>query len=78
MSEVEFIDIFSHNLESIMVEYGINRIELAKEAHLDKGSITRYLSGERMPSLLAIIHLSMALTVAIYGTYDSVYGTYDV
>ena len=33
MSEVEFIDIFSHNLESIMVEYGINRIELAKEAH---------------------------------------------
>lgn len=73
MSEVEFIDIFSHNLESIMGEYGINRIELAKEAHLDKGSITRYLSGERMPSLRAIINLSMALNCSI----DDLVPNYD-
>ena len=73
MSEVEFIDIFSHNLESIMVEYGINRIELAKEAHLDKGSITRYLSGERMPSLRAIINLSMELNCSI----DDLVPNYD-
>ena len=73
MSEVEFIDIFSHNLESIIVEYGINRIELAKEAHLDKGSITRYLSGERMPSLRAIINLSMALNCSI----DDLVPNYD-
>ena len=70
MSEVEFIDIFSHNLESIMVEYGINRIELAKEAHLDKGSITRYLSGERMPSLRAIINLSIDDLVPNYDYID--------
>nr|DAL32315.1 MAG TPA_asm: helix-turn-helix domain protein [Caudoviricetes sp.] len=66
MSEVEFIDIFANNLCSLMQEVGINRIELANEAHLAKGSITRYLSGERMPSLRAIVNLSMALNCEIY------------
>ena len=73
MSEVEFIDIFSLNLESILDEYGITSIELAKEAHLDIGSITRYLSGERMPSLRAIINLSMALNCSI----DDLVPNYD-
>lgn len=73
MSELEFIDIFGDNLRDVMDEYGFNQRELAKESKLSEASITRYLRKERMPSLKAILNLSMALSCGI----DDLIPTYD-
>lgn len=73
MSELEFIDIFGDNLRDAMDEYGFSQRELAKESKLSEASITRYLRKERMPSLKAILNLSMALNCGI----DDLIPTYD-
>ena len=73
MSEVEFVDIFADNLRDIIKESGYSIAELAEESKLDKSTICRYLRKERMPTLKAVINLSMALLCNI----DDLIPTYD-
>lgn len=61
MSEVELIDIFAGNLESMIREVGISQRELAKESNLYEGTISRYLSGQRLPTVKALVNLCYAL-----------------
>lgn len=59
MSELEWIDIFSGNLRSIMEEVGVTQKELAKDSGLSKSMISDFVNGKRMPgvkSLVSIIH----------------------
>ena len=61
MSEVEFIDIFADNLRDSIAESGYSISEIAKEAKLDRSTICRYLNKERMPTIKAVVNLSIAL-----------------
>ena len=61
ISEVEFIYIFADNLKDIMDEVGINQNQLAKEAHLTRGTISKYLNKKMMPSVRGIMNLCYVL-----------------
>ena len=61
MSEVEFIDIFAGNLRSVMEETGYSVNELAKDIHVDKGTISRYRNGLVMPSVKNIINMCIVM-----------------
>lgn len=61
MSEVEFIDIFAGNLRSVMEETGYGVNELAKDIHVDKGTISRYRNGLVMPSVKNVINMCIVM-----------------
>lgn len=58
MSEVEWLEIFSGNLKSLMEEWGYNQIELADETGINQSSISRYIKGTQMPTIKAILNLA--------------------
>lgn len=61
MSELDFIDIFADNLRDLMKEVGISQQELANETGLAKGTISKYLHKQIMPSLKAFMNICYAL-----------------
>ena len=73
MSEVELIDIFSDNLRDLMDERGFSQRALEKESGINHASISRYLKTERMPTVRALINLSIALECDL----DDLVPTYD-
>ena len=74
MSEIEFIDIFSDNLRELMLEHNITQIELADEILVNKSTITRYLNKSTMPSIKALINLSIVFNCDI----EDLVPTYDL
>ena len=73
MSEVELIDIFSDNLRDLMDERGFSQRALANESGINHASISRYLKKERIPTVRALINLSVALECNL----DDLVPTYD-
>lgn len=73
MSETEFIDIFSDNLRDLMIERNYTQRSLAKEAELSESAITRFLQKKSMPTLRAVINLSLSLSCDV----DDLIPTYD-
>lgn len=73
MSEVELIDIFADNLQSLMDERGYGQRELERESGINHASISRYLKKERMPTVRALINLAFALECDL----DELVPTYD-
>ena len=65
ISEVEFIDIFAHNLRDIMYEMVFSEGELARRTGMTRAAISRYLNKKRMPTLKALVNLSYVLCVPI-------------
>lgn len=58
MSEIEWMDIFSGNLRSLLEEEGITQQELADETGLSKSTISRYINGQMMPSVSALVSIA--------------------
>lgn len=65
MSENEWLDIFSQNLEDIMEEKGYTQQNLADDSGLSKASISRYINAQRMPTVKAIISMAYVLDLSI-------------
>lgn len=65
MSENEWLDIFSQNLEDIMEEKGYTQQNLADDAGLSKASISNYVNGKRMPTIKAIINMAYVLDLDV-------------
>lgn len=61
MSELEWIEIFSGNLKSIMDEVGITQSELARDSGISKSIINDYIHGRRMPGIKSIVNICYAL-----------------
>lgn len=74
MSEVEMMEIFAGNLKTIMDDVRITQAELAKETKLSESTISRYLSGERLPNCKAIVNLCCVLNC----DFEDLLPTYDV
>ena len=62
MSEMEWMRIFKDNLRDILKEIGMTPKEFAEESGLTVQSIYRYLNGERMPTLTAILKMYYVLS----------------
>lgn len=76
MSELEWMDIFGDNLRDILIEQGYTQRDLADAIGVDKGTISRYINKERMPTVTNLINMSMELGIdleefAIFG--DRIY-----
>lgn len=61
MTEQELIESFAGNLDYIMRSEHMNQSELARRSHLSRESICKYIKGQRMPTLKALMNLSYAL-----------------
>lgn len=61
MTELEFIEDFMKNLENLMYRQGISQNRLAEESGISQATISRYLKGERMPTLKAVINICCVL-----------------
>ena len=75
MTELDLIDIFRENLIDMMKEVGITRKELALEASLSESSINKYLAGDRMPTIKAIVNICYTLECDLNDlipTYDKI------
>lgn len=61
MSEVEFINIFAGNLESLLIERRMSRRDLVELSGVSSATISKYLARKQMPKLSALINLCLAL-----------------
>ena len=70
MSIVEWLQIFGNNLNEIMCEKGISRVELCSETGIDKGTLSRYINGQRMPTIKNVINICYVLDCDINDLMD--------
>ena len=59
MSELEWMDIFGDNLRDILIEQGYTQRDLADAIGVDKGTISRYINKERMPTVTNLINITL-------------------
>ena len=57
-TELEWLEIFSGNLRTLMEEWGGSQRDLADDTGLAESTISRYLKGQQMPTVRAIINMS--------------------
>lgn len=75
MSELDFIDIFADNLRDLMKEVGISQQELADETGISKGTISKYIHKQIMPSLKNFMNICYVLDcdpTDLYIPYDRI------
>lgn len=70
MSEIEWMEIFAGNLQSLMVETGFSQSYLARESGINQGTISRYLAGTQMPSIKSIVNMAYAMNCDIVDLID--------
>lgn len=64
MSELEFMKKFGENLKEILKDEKMSQRDLADETGLSEGLISRYISGQVMPSAKAVMNIAYALVVS--------------
>lgn len=77
MSEVEWIDIFSGNLRSLLDETGMTQQELANKTGLSKATISKYLNGQVMPSVAALVNIYHVFNQYLNVTVNDILYFYD-
>lgn len=65
MSEQEWLDIFADTLRDKIIEYGTSQTEFADDVGLAKSTVSRYLRGQTIPSIFALINISHVLGCSI-------------
>jgi transcriptional regulator with XRE-family HTH domain len=60
------LNLFVKNLESVMLEKGISRLELAKKLGVSRQQISNYLGGQHFPTLDKIESIARALDAPIF------------
>lgn len=65
MSELEWMNIFSNNLMSILIERGMTQRDLSDESLISESTISRYIHKQQMPSLRAIINIAYSLDIDV-------------
>lgn len=58
MSEIEWMNIFADNLRSLMDEERMSQNELSRKTGISKGTISRYLNAQCMPSVNALVNIA--------------------
>lgn len=61
MDEIEMLEVFSNNLKKLMKENDIDQKKLACNIGVTQSTISRYLNGQRLPSVYMLLRLSEEL-----------------
>ena len=61
MKEIELLELFSKNLKRMMQEDNITQKYLAYKIGVDQSMISRYLTGQSIPSFLTIVKIADVL-----------------
>lgn len=61
MTELEFLELFSKNLKRMMKEDNMTQEDLAEELGLSQSAVSRYITGQSIPSTITLIKISEAL-----------------
>lgn len=70
MSELEWLDIFSENLVSILQDTDITQRGLSEMSGLSEASISNYIHKKRMPNIKAVVNLAYALNCSMDDLID--------
>ena len=70
MTELEWMDIFSTNLQEMLEDARCSQEELAEDTGLTQATISRYINKKQLPGLKAIINISYALGCDLYDLID--------
>ena len=70
ISELEWLDIFSGNLRDLLKEARMTQTDLAEMTGIPKSSISRYIKGQRIPSVTTIIKMAYALDCSVEDLID--------
>lgn len=65
MTEGQWIDEFAENLSCKLSEYGCTQREFAEDCGLAESTISRYLRGQAVPTIFALINMSHVLGCSI-------------
>ncbi len=71
MTEYELMKYFAGSLAYEMKYSRTTREDLMKETGLSKSAISRYLNGERLPTIKNLINLSIALACDLEDLLDT-------
>lgn len=63
MSEMFWLKTFAGNLRDILEEYGYTQKDFAECTDISVPSICGYMSAKRMPSIRALVNMSMELGI---------------
>lgn len=61
MNELELLEKFSKNLSQLMKEENITQEELANEIGISREMISRYVTGQCIPSFLTVVKMTDVL-----------------
>lgn len=70
MSEVEWLDEFGDNLIGLMNRARMSQRSLANATGLSEGTISKYINGQQMPGIKAVINIAYALDCSIDDLVD--------
>lgn len=73
MTEIKWLEMFSDNLYSLLLESNMSQRELADLSGLSEATISNYLNSRQMPGVKAIINIANALECS---TDDLIYFEY--
>ena len=65
MTEEEIMNEFRHRLRHAMSIRGFNQIRLSEETGIPVSMISRYLTGDNIPSILKVIQIAKALKCSL-------------
>lgn len=63
ISEMEWMDMFGDNLRYILEQYGYTQEQFADAIGVSKGTVSRYINKQIMPSLKCAINMSLELGI---------------
>lgn len=61
MTEFEWLEAFSDNLTKLVYESKLTQCDLSEMTGISQGTISKYLRGQQMPGIKAIINIADAL-----------------
>lgn len=70
MSEQEWLENFSDNLQILLKDANMSQNELAEESGLSKGTISKYIHKTKMPGAKALINIAYALDCTLEELMD--------
>ena len=73
-TEVQLLKAFGNNLADQLEDAWMTQKELAEETGLSEATISRYISGDVMPTLKSILNIMYALDCDFEDLVDGAYG----
>ena len=65
ITEVQWLDVFANNLVSLLQDARMTQRELADASGISEATISKYVNGQQMPQVKALVNICYALDIDI-------------